>query len=130
MTRFRVLVVDDNHDVADSLAHLLWLWGYDVRAVYDASEAMKVLHIYRPDCIFSDVGMPGLDGYRFAQQLRQSECFRGITLVAVTAYADEARSRAAGFDYHLTKPADPVTVQQLVRGLDAMRKHVEAGVQR
>jgi CheY-like chemotaxis protein len=125
MTRFRVLVVDDNHDVADSLAQLLRLWGYEVRAVYDASEAMKVLETYQPDCIFSDIEMPGLDGYRFAEQLRQSDCLRGITLVAVTSYADEARSRAAGFDYHLTKPADPLVVAQLVKELHAMGKHLE-----
>jgi CheY-like chemotaxis protein len=125
MTRFRVLVVDDNHDVADTLAQLLRLWGYGVRAVYDAWEAIKVLHTYRPDCIFSDIGMPGLDGYRFAEHLRQSESLRGITLVAVTAYADEARSRAAGFDYHLTKPADPLVIARLVRELHAMGKRLE-----
>lgn len=122
---FRVLVVDDDRDAADSLSQLLRMWGYDVRVAYDGPEAMEAVHAYRPDCVFSDIGLLGLDGYRLAEQVRQ-----GITLVAVTADAEEHRSRAAGFDYN---PADPLVVAQLVRQLHAigeLLERIEEAVQR
>lgn len=123
--KFRILVVDDNRDGADSLAMLLKLWGYDVRAVYDGAEAIRAAQTYRPDCILSDIGLPGIDGYRLAEKLRQDESFKGTPLIAITAYSDEARARAAGYDHHLVKPANPDIVEEILRKLRAMGKRLE-----
>jgi two-component system, OmpR family, response regulator len=122
---FRVLVVDDNRDAADSLALMLGMWGFEVRAVYDGPEAMRAAYEYRPDCVLADIGLPGMDGYRLAEQVRREEAFRGMTLVAVTAYNEAARAKEAGFDYHILKPADPASLKELLRGLRAMDKRLK-----
>jgi CheY-like chemotaxis protein len=123
--KFRILVVDDNRDGADSLGMLLKLWGYDVLVVYDGAEAIRAALTYKPDCILSDIGLPGMDGYRLAERLRQEESFKGTPFVAITAYSDEGRTRAAGFDHHLVKPANPDIVEALLRNLKAMGKHLQ-----
>ena len=125
---FRILVVDDNRDGADSLALLLRMWGYDVRVAYDGVQAVQSARDYRPDCILSDIGMPGMDGYRLAERFRQDESFKGITLIAITAYSDAGRAQAAGFDHHFVKPADPLKVEAILRSLlnvDQRLKRVE-----
>jgi two-component system, OmpR family, response regulator len=122
---FRVLVVDDNRDAADSLALLLGTWGFEVQAVYDGPEAMRAAYEYRPDCVLADIGLPGMDGYRLAEQVRREEAFRGMTLVAVTAYNEAARAKEAGFDHHILKPADPTSLKELLRGLRAMDKRLK-----
>ena len=115
--KFRILIVDDNRDGADSLALLLRMWGYDVRVAYDGVQAVQSARDHRPDCILSDIGMPGMDGYRLAERFRQDESFKGITLIAITAYADAGRAQAAGFDHHFVKPADPLKVEAILRSL-------------
>lgn len=115
--RFRILVVDDNRDGADSMALMLRLLGYDVLAVYDGAEAVQAARDYRPDCVLSDIGMPGMDGYRLAQRFRQDESFKGVSLIAITAYSDAGRAAAAGFDHHFVKPADPDKLEAILRSL-------------
>ena len=122
---WRVLVVDDNRDAADSLCLLLRTWGFDVRVAYDGREALTAARAYRPDCLLSDIGLPGIDGYRLAEHVRRDEALRGTTLVAITAYPDEARARAAGFDRHFVKPADPHAVAAMLRELRAMGKRLD-----
>jgi CheY-like chemotaxis protein len=115
--RFRILVVDDNRDGADSMALMLRLWGYEVLAVYDGVEAVQAAKDYRPDCVLSDVGMPKMSGYTLAERFRQDESFKGITLIAITAYSDVGRAAAAGFDHHFVKPADPDKLEAILRSL-------------
>jgi CheY-like chemotaxis protein len=115
--RFRILVVDDNRDGADSMALLLRLWGYDVLAVYDGAEAIEAARDYRPDCVLSDIGMPKIDGYSLAERFRQQESFKGVTLIAITAYSDTRRAMAAGFDHHFVKPADPLKLEEILRSV-------------
>ena len=79
--KFRVLVVDDNRDGADSLAMLLRMWGYGVQVVYDGVAAVAAARANRPDCILSDIGLPGIDGYRMAEQLRGDESFKTLPLI-------------------------------------------------
>jgi CheY-like chemotaxis protein len=122
---FRILVVEDNRDVANTLCLLLRLWGYDGRAVYDGQEALAAAHAYKPDCILMDIGLPGVDGYRLAEEVRRDEALRGTTLIAITAYSDEARAKRAGFDHHLTKPADPRNLEEMLRSLQNMGKRLE-----
>jgi CheY-like chemotaxis protein len=121
----RILVVDDNRDAADSLCLLLRMWGFDVRVAYDGQEALSAAHDYRPDCLLSDIGLPGIDGYHLAEHVRRAEALKGVTLVAITAYSDEARAKAAGFDHHFVKPADPQAVEEMLRRLRAMGKRLD-----
>ena len=67
----RLLVVDDNQDAADSLAMLLRLQGHDVRVAHSGQAALEMTKAYRPDLVFLDIGMPGMDGYEVARRLRQ-----------------------------------------------------------
>jgi CheY-like chemotaxis protein len=116
----RVLVVDDNHDAADSLAMLLRFWGYDTRVAYDGMQALAVAPAYRPDALCIDLGLPGLDGCEVARRLRPS-LPRPPVLVAVTGYGDadhRRRAVAAGFDHFLLKPVD----------LDVLRRLLEAAL--
>jgi two-component system, OmpR family, response regulator len=112
----RVLVVDDNRDAADTLAALAGIWGHDARAAYDGPAALATAQSFAPDCLFLDIGMPQMDGYAVARQVRQTPALRAVKLVALTAYSGvdhKRRVREAGFDYHLTKPADPGELERL-----------------
>lgn len=114
----RVLVVDDNRDLAESLAMVLRLWGHDVKVEYDGPGALTAARDYRPDVVFLDIGLPGLDGYEVARRLRGPLGFRDARVVAITGYGreeDRKRAREAGFDMHLTKPVDPEDLQKLLQ---------------
>jgi len=120
----RVLIVDDNKDLADSLATLLRLWGYDQRAAYDGKSGLEAAHHYRPDCILVDISMPYMDGYAVARQIRTDPSLEGTRLVAQTAYVDEesiGRFREMGFDDHLAKPADLTRLRELLEDLREAR---------
>ncbi len=112
----RVLVVEDNKDAADSLAMLLQVWGHQVRLAYDGLSGLKAARSFRPQVVFLDIGLPGLDGYEVARRLRQ-EFASELRLVAMTGYGqedDRRRAGEAGFDAHLVKPADPALLQRLL----------------
>jgi PAS domain S-box-containing protein len=116
----RVLVVDDNADAAESLASLLELSGHDTRVANDGEQAVRTAHEFRPEIVFLDIGMPGKDGYEVARELRDSADTREAVLVALTGWGakdDRARSRRAGFDHHLTKPAGLAAVDGLLAQL-------------
>src|SRR2546430_12135073 len=103
ISNVRVLVVDNNAQAAESVAVLLGIWGYQVRVAYDGPAALREVPGWQPDVILLDIGMPGMDGYEVAQQLRARKATKTPILMAVTGYAqDEDRQRAeeAGFDYH------------------------------
>jgi signal transduction histidine kinase/ActR/RegA family two-component response regulator len=103
----RVMVVDDNKDVADSFALLLETLGADVRVVYSGAEALALFPVFEPRLAFLDLSMPDMDGYEVARQLRAAPEGKGVVLVALSGWgADEDRRRAfeAGFDKHAVKP--------------------------
>jgi PAS domain S-box-containing protein len=105
----RILVVDDNRDAADSLGMLLELEGALVQVVYDGRSAVAAARTTPPAAVLLDLGMPGMDGYEVARQLRSDERLRGLRIVALTGWGQEAdreRTRTAGFDHHMTKPVD------------------------
>jgi PAS domain S-box-containing protein len=118
----RILVVDDNVDAADSLRMLLQLGGHDVRVAHDGLQALEVTDGFMPDIAFIDVGLPGIDGYQLATRLRaHAEC-RSCVLVALTGYGrdeDKRRAADAGFDHHLTKPADFDAIDRLLANVSA-----------
>jgi two-component system CheB/CheR fusion protein len=116
----RVLVVDDNRDAADSLAMLLKLSGVDVHVAYDGASALDSMSICRPSVVFLDLGMPGLDGYEVARQIRADPQFTGVVLIALTGWGqagDRQSSQAAGFDHHLVKPVDFSPLQALLESI-------------
>lgn len=116
----RVLVVDDNHDAADSLALLCEAEGHDVTVVYDSMSAIGAADLRRFDVALLDIGLPDMDGYALAGQIRKKGDVRPM-LIAVTGYGqaeDRLRTMTAGFEHHLVKPVD---IGQLLRLLDAAR---------
>jgi PAS domain S-box-containing protein len=112
----RVLVVEDNRDCADMLQHALKLLGHTVAVAVDAPSAVDAARALRPEVILVDIGLPGVDGFALAGNLRE-ECQGPLRLIAVTGYGDEAyrvRAAAAGFDDHVTKPIDLAALARLV----------------
>ena len=113
----RILVVDDNHDAADSLGALLELLGGEVAIAHDGPSALAVIETHRPDIVFLDIGMPQMDGYEVARRIRQLPQSGNAILVALTGWGqekDRLQSKAAGFDRHLVKPADLETLKGLL----------------
>ena len=105
----RVLVVDDNHDAADTLGMLLQALGAEVQVVHDGRSALDSMRTFRPAVVLLDLGMPGMSGLEVARRVREDPEFVGIRLVALTGWGqreDRRRTTEAGFDYHLVKPAD------------------------
>ncbi len=104
----RILIVDDNVDMAHGLARLLKLLGNDVRTAHDGPNAIAEALAFRPGFILLDIGLPGMDGYQVARQLRQKG-FQDAVIIAISGYGqeeDRLRSREAGFNHHLVKPVD------------------------
>jgi PAS domain S-box-containing protein len=113
----RVLVADDNRDAADTLCRLLALYGYEVRSAYDGGAALEVCESFQPQAAVIDIGMPVRSGYEVARELRAKRG-AGLRLIALTGWGSEAdvqRARDAGFDHHVTKPADPQALSELIR---------------
>jgi signal transduction histidine kinase len=106
----RVLVVDDNHDAALSLATYLEMGGHEVRTAGDGREALDVAERFTPQAVVLDIGLPTLDGYEVAKQLRLAPPTQHALLLALTGYGqkeDRLAASRAGFDRHFVKPVDP-----------------------
>ena len=100
--------VDDNQDAANATAMLIEEMGGDARVAYDGESALEMLQEYQPEVILLDIGMRGLDGYETCQRIRRVLGNR-VLLVALTGFGqeqDKEKATRAGFDAHLTKPAD------------------------
>jgi PAS domain S-box-containing protein len=116
----RVLVVDDNRDAAESLGAVLGLLGAEVRLAHAGEEAIEAMDAYHPSVVLLDLGMPGMDGYEVARRLRVRQNGRRVSIVALTGWGqdeDRRRTREAGFDHHLVKPADIEQLQSLLASL-------------
>jgi CheY-like chemotaxis protein len=112
----RILIVDDNKDLATSLARLLRLLGHEVEVVFDGLKAIEAARAFQPHAVLLDLGLPNLDGYQVARNLRQ-EGFHDTVIIALSGYGqeeDRRRSREAGMNYHVTKPADVKTINELI----------------
>ena len=111
----RILLVDDNRDLAESLAALLRLSGHEVALAADGWSAVRTVETWRPDVALIDIGLPGMSGHEVARRLRAAGC--GARLVAVTGYGgreDREQSQDAGFDDYFVKPIDPGALDQLL----------------
>jgi two-component system CheB/CheR fusion protein len=114
---FRVLVVDDNEDAAQSLAMLLEILGHRVETASDAPSALSRAPVFQPDLVLLDVGLPNMNGYEVARALRAQPSLRDSTLVACTGYGqdeDRRKAREAGFDHHLVKPVHMSDLEQIL----------------
>lgn len=117
VTARRILVVDDHRDAAESLGTLLRLHGHEVREEYDGARAIAAAVEFDAEVIFLDIGLPGLNGYEIARQIRDDLRLQGIQVVALSGYGSEehrARCQAAGFDRLLVKPVELVSLQSIL----------------
>jgi two-component system CheB/CheR fusion protein len=108
--RHRILVVDDNADSAESLALLLGLWHHEVKTAPDGPTALALAPQFRPDVVILDIGLPKMNGYDVARELRKLPGVGTALLVALSGYGqeeDRKLSHEAGFAHHLMKPVDP-----------------------
>lgn len=113
----RVLVVDDNPDAATWLAKLLRAYGHEVHTANSGDAAIELALAVRPDTVFLDLGMPGLDGFDVAKRLRQAPELVGVRIIAVSGQGSEAardRASESGIDQHLVKPVDPRFFESLL----------------
>ena len=116
--RLKVLVVDDNADLVEMLALLVEAAGHDVRKALDGRSAVSAALAYRPDVVLLDLGLPVMNGLEVARELRRRPETANARLVALTGWGqaeDRRQTEEAGFDRHLTKPADPDTLNRLLR---------------
>jgi CheY-like chemotaxis protein len=126
----RVLVVDDNRDAADALALLLRMRGATVRVAESGPIALDALPACRPELVLLDLGMPEMDGFEVARRMRATPEGRDAVLVALTGWGqeqDRARTRAAGFDHHLVKPAELGAIEALFATIGARGAKATAG---
>jgi PAS domain S-box-containing protein len=116
----RILVVDDNRDAAETLSALLGMLGHHCAVANDGYQALRMLPGLQPEVVFLDIGMPGMSGYDVAQAVRADNRYADLRLVALTGWggeADRARTAAAGFDAHLTKPATVAAIEEVMSRL-------------
>jgi PAS domain S-box-containing protein len=122
--RRRILVVDDNRDSANSMATMLRMMGNEVRTAHDGIEAVETAQEFRPKAILMDLGMPKLNGYEATQRIREQPWGRGMIIIAMTGWgqeADRTLSHAAGCDGHLVKPVNLSHLESLLTELEESR---------
>lgn len=118
-TAFKVLVVDDNKDVADSLVRLINALGHTATQAYDGPSALKLAAAQSPDAVFLDIGMPHVDGYEVARQLSALQTTPDFRVIAVTGYADgphREKAASAGFTDYLVKPYVSADIIRILSG--------------
>jgi PAS domain S-box-containing protein len=126
----RLLVVDDSEDSARSLARILTLWGNDVRIAHDGTTAIETIASESLDLVLLDIGLPGMDGYQVAEQLRDQMGASRPILVALTGYGqveDMVRSRNAGFDDHFVKPVNLDRLQKMLSDVNFLSRRFTPG---
>ncbi|HET8748162.1 MAG TPA: response regulator, partial [Ramlibacter sp.] len=116
--QLQVMVVDDNTDAAESLGVLLDIEGHAAHIAHTGAEALQIAQEHPLDVVFLDIGLPDMSGYDVARRLRMLPGLQQTLLVALTGWGtqdDRQRTREAGFDRHLTKPAELPAVEELLR---------------
>jgi PAS domain S-box-containing protein len=122
---FRILVVDDNRDSAESLGALLEAGGHTVRLAHEGTSVLQTALDFSPDLVLLDIGLPGLDGYQVVRQIRSTPALADLTVVATTGYGreeDRLRCLDAGFNDHLTKPVDSADLESVLATLASVQR--------
>jgi CheY-like chemotaxis protein len=117
----RILLVDDSVDAALALSMLLEALGHEVRTEHDGPRALASIEDFKPEVVVLDIGLPGMNGFDVAREMRKREATRDALLLALTGWgsdADRQEALDAGFDHHLTKP---VTIEALEAALTQPR---------
>jgi signal transduction histidine kinase len=123
----RVLIVDDNRDVAESTAALLRLEGCEVHLAHDGEEGLRAARRLRPAAILLDIGLPKMNGFEVAERIRSEPDFRNVLIVGVSGYGQEEhrlRSKQAGIDHHIVKPIEPSALIGLLASLRSPSENV------
>ncbi len=116
-TKLHLLLAEDNHDTAQTMAMLLRALGHEVDVVHDGSAALREVEKSKPDALLIDIGLPGLNGYEVAERLRQQPNLSDVRIIAISGYCqrkDHQRSKLAGIDRHLVKPVSVETLQDVL----------------
>jgi CheY-like chemotaxis protein len=114
----RVLVIEDNRDAAETLGDLLTLFGHEVELAHTGPDGIETARRFLPQVILCDIGLPEMDGYAVACELRRDPATAICHLVALTGYgrdSDRQRAEDAGFDLHLVKPVEPLQLESLLQ---------------
>ena len=120
----RILVTDDDADSAETLAIVFRVAGHEVQIAHDGPSTLEIATAFRPDVIFLDVGLPGMDGFETARQLRQTAGLDKVVLVALTGYSreeDRQRAEEVGIDHFLVKPTPPKVLADIARQIRPAR---------
>src|SRR6188768_4296151 len=118
--RFRILVVDDNHDSALSLAMMLSIMGHETRTAHDGESAVISAEAFLPEVVLLDIGLPKLNGYEVAQRIREQPWGASMFLIAVTGWGqeeDRQRSTEVGLNVHMVKPVKPAALEKILADL-------------
>lgn len=113
----KVLIIDDNKDLTEIMCDLIGFLGHKTICSQDGKDGIAMAKEHHPDVIICDIGLPVMDGYEVAQQLRKDDEIKETFLIALSGYAgpeDRKRSREAGFDRHLAKPADISAIERVI----------------
>jgi PAS domain S-box-containing protein len=113
----RILVIEDNVDAAETLGDLLRLFEHEVELAHSGPAGIEAAARFQPEVVLCDIGLPMMDGYEVARQLRQNPALKATHLIALTGYgreSDRRRALEAGFDLHLVKPVEPLELQRLL----------------
>ena len=122
---YNVLIVEDNHDVADTTAGVLEAFGFHVRVAYDGTSGLRAALADPPDAVLCDIRMPGLNGFEVARRIRDGLTPKPL-LIAVTASMEQEivePAGRAGFDHYFLKPADPLEIGGLLADHAGGRAH-------
>jgi len=113
----RILLVEDDRDTVETFTMLLKAEGYDIRFAYDGPSGLEAARTYEPDAVLLDIGLPGMNGFDLARQIRQQCGSKRPFLIAITAYGDEKSrkcSEQVGIDLHLVKPIEMEGLQMVL----------------
>jgi CheY-like chemotaxis protein len=113
----KVLLIEDNPLIAETLGEMLELSGHIVQSAPNGSKGLEKARAFHPEVVICDIGLPGMDGYAVARAFRADESLRDSYLVALTGYRraeDVSAAVAAGFDRHMAKPADPDAIDRML----------------
>ena len=122
-TALRILIFEDDADTADSMAILLRLYTYDVEVAWDGATALRAVLEGQPDVVLLDIGLPKLNGWQLAKEIRRHSTGKRPLLIAISGFgmqADQMRSQEAGIDLHLVKPVEPEMLQQVLRRFETV----------